>query len=201
MKKPIFIFNVVIAIAVIVLYILYFSLQSKKVTISQDHVTSHQNTIKTSPSGNNLSIAYVNTDSVLAGYHLYNKLKNTLESEQSAAERGYEKKMKEFEKKYKSYSVMVQRGLITEEKATQELELMQNDVEIYRKSVTEKLFKKNEELVEQVYNSIIEFVSLHNDSAGYTYIFSKNGAILIGPDNFDISKDILQSLNEAHNNK
>jgi len=95
--KSRFIFNVLIALAVIVLFILHFAQVKKPYGLVKKESAPVGNIVS---SGSNITIAYVNTDSILASYTLYNEMKNELESQQSNAEYQYEKKMKEFEKTF-----------------------------------------------------------------------------------------------------
>jgi outer membrane protein len=157
----------------------------------------------TTKGGKGLSIAYINTDSVVEHYKYYKELKTKLESEQKIAENQLQVKMKDLEKEYKTLSTKVNLGLIKEEEAQNSFAIKQQEVETYRTAMSQKLVDKNTQMTEQLYDSIVNYVHRFNKNGKFTYIlgYAKGGGIIYAPPSMDISNYILNGLNKEYDTK
>jgi outer membrane protein len=153
--------------------------------------------------GKGISIAYINTDSVVEHYKYYKELKTRLENEQKMAENQLQSKMKALETEYKTLSTKVKLGLIKEEEAQNSFAIKQQEVEAYRTTMSQKLIDKNSEMTEQLYDSIVNFVHRFNKNGRFTYIlgYAKGGGIIYATSSMDISDFILEGLNKEYETK
>ncbi len=131
MKRLNLVVNIILAIAVVVLYILHFT--SSKSGIITDKNSFNNN--DTSYNDGSLSIAFINTDTIFKNYSFYLDATNDMEAEKNKAEAQLERKMKDLESSYNSLMTMVEKNLITKEKAAENFGKKQEAVEKYRTTI------------------------------------------------------------------
>lgn len=201
-KKALLVSNILLILAV--LAILFFHILPQR-SNNADSTIQEPTVIfgDTSKGGKGLSIAYINTDSVVEHYKYYTELKTKLENEQKAAENQLQIKMKDLEKEYKTLSTKVNLGLIKEDEAQTSFAIKQQEVESYRTTMSQKIVDKNTQMTEQLYDSIVNFVHRFNKNGRFTYIlgYAKGGGIIYAPSSMDISNIILTGLNKEYDIK
>jgi outer membrane protein len=108
------IINIVLAVAVIALYVLHFTGTRKADSFDKGTFQG---------SSRPVSIAYIKMDSMLFTYELAKKLNADFSQQQDAYKREYTDKRVRFEKEAAAFQEKVQRGgFLTEERARQEQE-------------------------------------------------------------------------------
>lgn len=191
MKKLPLILSIVSLIGVLVLFVLNF-------IVKADEVESTSNSTVQVNNGD-LKIAYVLTDSVLVNYQLAIDLNADFMEKQQQYNVEFGKKRTELEQQAVAFQEKVQRGgFLTEDRAIkerdrilgEEQEMKRMDYELSNK-LSEMEQKINVQLVDSIVNYVKEYNKLHN----YTYIFSNSGSIIVGAQQFNISKDIVEGLN------
>lgn len=196
MKKLPNILSIISIIGVVVLLIIVLS-NNNKTTVSSIPA-------KTSNSGSSLKIAYILTDSVLVNYQLAIDLNKEFTEQQKQFNEEFTQKRKSLEEQAATFQEKVQRGgFLTQERAmdernrilSQEQEVKQLDYDMSSK-LTEMETKINAQLVD----SIMTFVKEYNKSHNYDYIFSNRGQIIVGEQQYNISKAILDGLNRRYAN-
>lgn len=152
-------------------------------------------------SSGNISIAYVNSDSILAHYDLVKSMRSSLESKTASLEAELKKKQAAFDKDAAYFQEQVNKKTISEASAQ----------EIYSQLMAEqqKLYELRErysnQIAEQEYNlnlvlidSLNNFLSRYNNKLNFDYIFSysKGGNILVANDSLDITSAVLKQINQ-----
>lgn len=149
-----------------------------------------------------LKIAYINTDSVLLNYTLATDLNAKFVSQQQQYTAEFGKKKTQLERDAAAFQEKVQRGgFITEDRAIkerdrilgQEQEIKQMDYEL-----STRLAGLEQQINKQLVDSIVNYVKEYNKKHNYTYVLSNSGNIIIGEQQFNISKDILEGLNARY---
>ena len=107
MKNVSLIFNVVLTVAVIALFVLHFSSRSKQSQSTTSEVSA-------APSG---SIVYIQIDSLMKQYDMFNDLKSELENKAQTIQDDLSKKGRAFERDVNDFKEKVQKGLITRAQA------------------------------------------------------------------------------------
>jgi len=194
--------NILLIIAVLSIY--FFHIRKEKsnnpaLSLPQPSVIFGD----TSKGGKGLSIAYINTDTVVEHYKYYKELKAKLENEQKLAENQLQVKMKDLEKEYKTLSTKVNLGIIKEDEAQNSFAIKQQEVETFRTNMSQKLVEKNTQMTEQLYDSIVNYVHRFNKNGRFTYVlgYAKGGGIIYAPSSMDISNFILLGLNKEYDSK
>ena len=203
MKKINLIINIVLGIAVIVLFVFQFtSLDQplKKETESKEAAESAKGTeIK-----GNLRIAYVNIDTLLADYHMYQDKRDEFIEQQSSSQAKLQDRSQELQQDFQELKEKLSKGLITRSKARiMQQDLGKKEQELYqmRDQITSELAEKEQVIYRQVLNSVTEYLDDYADEHNYHFIlsYSFGGPILYKHERFNITQRVLEGLNEQYN--
>jgi len=199
MKKLPLILSVVSFIAVLVLYILYF-------TGGKSHhasgITAGQ-MAGTDAAGSD--IVYIDIDSVLNNYQMYIDYNDEFERKAKISEAELSSKQKIYQKDVNEYQYKVERGLITRAEDQQIQQQLYNQQQTLLKLQQDKqmeLAEQEQVTVNLVLNSITDYLKEVQPNYNYRYVFANRlvgGSIFYGSTNLDITKEVVQGLNEKYN--
>lgn len=202
MKNLSLIYNVVLTIAVGVLFYLHFK--------SKECCTSEANAETKAPKEVNVdlttlpdtSIAFVNSDTLWSNYKYVLDEKKAMEKDRATKENAFNAKSKAFEEKVNRFREIAER-LSQEEGQKQQLDLMQEEqnLNMLREQMMNDLMKKEQEKNDVLQNKILEYIDrLNKQSKNYTYVlgYSKGGGILYAKPSLDITATVLKGLNEEY---
>ena len=148
-----------------------------------------------------VTIAYVNSDSVLVHYDLVKSMRAELESRTDRLENGLESKQAACEKDAAYFQDQVNKKTISEASA-QEIygQLMSEQQKLYelREKYSTDISKQEYDLNVLLLDSLNNFLKRYNRKVNFDYIlaYNKGGSILTANDSLDITKDVLKLLNE-----
>ncbi|GET32227.1 hypothetical protein PbJCM13498_10900 [Prolixibacter bellariivorans] len=193
MKNNSTIIHVILALAVIGLYVLYFT--GNKKGQSNQTVTEAQD--ENAP----VKVAFVKLDSVLVNYDLAKELNDNFKSKQDAYTNEYGQKRINFEKQANAFQEKLKRGgFLTQERAMQErnrLIGMQQEIQKLDNDLSSKLQSMQQEINQQVIDSISNYVKIYNADKKYDLIFS-NANLLEGSDQHNITREVITALNKRY---
>ncbi len=197
MKKFTLIFNIVLALAVVALFILHFTQKSGK------SVTKNGKAETSAALSAQFSAAWVNVDTILNNYDMYFDMRKELEENSRKLEAELNAKSKAFEKEAMDFQDKVQKGLVTRSEAQQLQNTLANkEQELYRLRDEMRMQLADEEQVKlrKIQNSITEFLKGYNVDKGYHIILSNTfgGPLLYGHPALDITSDVLKGLNAEY---
>lgn len=195
MKNISLIINIVLAIAIGVLFFLYFSLKSEVKTVATKATSS--------ASVKDVRIAYVNMDTLYAHYDEYLDLKAQIADKQKKMENELNSKKSQYERKVMDYQDKVQKGLLlTSERQRIEQQLYADQQNLLRlgESMQNELAEETRVLNNRLGNNIVEFLKEYNKDGKYVYIMSHvfGGNLLYVNDSLDITADVIKGLNEKY---
>ncbi len=189
-NKVALIISVVALIGVIVLSIGQFSNHSK----SKSSVSS------STESGEAPRIAYVNIDSAVNSYDLYNKLSLSLMAKQQDLEKELQSKMLSLQNRaYKLQQQYSQHLITTQNYQTKAQKLSDEQVNL-QSWQEQKAFELNEDqmnLTQRVYDSIVSVVKEINKDEKYDFVISNTtgGTLLYGNPACNITDEVIEILN------
>ena len=184
--------NIVLALAVAGLYIIYFTGNKKDKSTQAD-----------TGKGNNkpLTIAYVKMDSMLFTYELAKKLNTEFASKREDFKKEYTEKRIKFDRDLASFQEKVQRGgFLTEDRARQEQERLgavQQEIQKLDYDLTQKLSEMQEQIKQQIVDSISSFLKNYNETKRYDVILN-SASMLEGSPQYNITKEVTQGLNDRY---
>ncbi len=197
MKNISIIINIVLAIAVGVLFFLHFSLQRKVKTIGEQ---------SSKASVTDVRIAYVNMDTLYAYYDEYTDLKAQMAEKQKKMETELNNKKNQYERKVMDYQDKVQKGLLLtseRQRIEQQLYIDQQNLLKLGESMQNELAEESRVLNNRLGNNIVEFLKEYNKDGKYVYIMSHvfGGNLLYVNDSLDITRDVIKGLNEQYHKR
>ncbi|MFZ4546551.1 MAG: OmpH family outer membrane protein [Bacteroidales bacterium] len=190
--------NIVMLIGLVVLYILHFTGSGKS-------GNSIGGAIAKANKGN-ISVAFVNNDSILSNYELVKKMRADLEAKGKRLEGEVASKQQAFEKDASYFQDQVAKKTISEQSA-QEIygQLQQNQKAIYdlRDRYAAELQQSEMDMNVALIDSVMNFLKRYNDKYKFDYIlgFTKGGNILFANDTLDVTGDVIKELNIAYKEK
>jgi outer membrane protein len=199
MKKLPLILSAVSLVAVVVLYILYF-------TGGKTHQTAGaaigQNAGGEAAAGD---IVYIDIDSVLNNYQMYKDYNDEFSRKAKLSEAELSSKQKTYQKNVNDYQYKAERGLITRaegQQIEQQLYVQQQDLLKLQQDLQSELAEQEQVRLNIVLTSITDYLKEVQPKYNYRYVFAnrlQGGSIFYGSENLDITRDVIQGLNEKYN--
>ncbi|HOH55036.1 MAG TPA: OmpH family outer membrane protein [Paludibacteraceae bacterium] len=195
MKKFLLISNVVLFIAVIVLFILFFHSKS---TCTESFPLAKRDTLN----AHNLPIAYINVDSLLLKYQFAKDANESLIKKQedsrltiNSRARELQGEMNEFQRKLEN------NAFLSRERAEQEhtrLLKKQQELQNLDGQLTQQLVQEQQKMSEELRDTINAFLKEYNKDGKYQLILSNTAGdnILFAPEGYDITDEVVKLLNE-----
>jgi outer membrane protein len=200
MKRITIIANIVLAVAVVVLYVLHFTANCTK---KARGVINTEAAIDL-PAG---SIVYIQIDSLVNELDMFHALKGVLEAKVKVIDDDLTKKGRTFERDYNDFMEKIQKGLLTRsqgEAQQAQLEARQRDLQQYSQQKQMEIQEEEQVMLNNVINEIRTFLSVYNQEYNFSLIFSTSGnpgTIVIGNAALDITKDVITGLNAKYANQ
>jgi outer membrane protein len=196
MKNISVLINIILGIAVAVLYVLHFTAPD----ISEEIMEYEARGESYNPSK---EIVFVNFDTLLSKYDMFFDLQKQflerqqkMESELNVSSRAYERQVVDFQDK-------VQKGLVTRSTAQEmETQLMQvqQDLMQRREQYSRELMEEEQVMNRQLQHSIYDFLEEFNDTRNFQYILSHSfgGPFLYTDKGLNITKEVVDGLNRKY---
>ena len=193
MKKSSLIINIVLAVAIVLMYVLHFT------SGGSGSITSESGEKSTGEHG--VKIAYLKVDSLIVNYDMAQVLHDGFTQKQEAYTKEYANKRSKFEEQAVAFQEKVQRGgFLTQERAMQERDRLVGEEQQIAKldqELSTKLAQLQNENNKQLLDSLMNYLKIYNADQKYDYIFNA-GEILIGNEASNITKTVLEALNARY---
>ncbi|HEX2976987.1 MAG TPA: OmpH family outer membrane protein [Bacteroidales bacterium] len=181
-----------LSLAVIGLYILFFTSGKKE--------TSGAASSSNAPAG---SIAYVNIDSVIFKFDMFQDKRNDLATKQKNAEAELNSKGTAYERGVKDYQEKVSKGLITRATAAEmenSLTRQQQELLGLRDKLQSELMEEEQVMNRQVIDYITKYLDENKSQYNYQFILGKSfgSVVLFGDSAFDITNKVLAGINQKY---
>lgn len=200
MRQILLVLNIVLIIAVAILYYLHFGKSKTSVPSAA--------TITTKDSAGNvvvkpLKIAYVDLDSIQENYVYYKEKMDEFEKKKDRADRELNSAFQKIENERVSF---VQRGntitQIEAENFQREYTRKMENLENQKRSMENNIQQEGVKTMEELKKKINDFLTAYNTTKEYSYIFSYSSTInmLFYKDTtYNITNEVVAGLNEEHN--
>jgi len=191
------IIEIVLAIAVIILFVLHFTCNRHG---SAGSSATADTTVRKAAPG---SIAYVNIDTVMHRYVMYDDMKAKFTDKQQLYASEMENKSKKMQNEVQDYQNKMQKHLILSSEAPkieQGLQAEQQQLLALSDKYAQQLGDDEQVMNRQILNSIMEYLIEYNKDKGYSYVLGNafGGTVLYANKTLDITQDVLKGLNEKY---
>ena len=192
MKNASLFLNVLLAIAVAVLYYLHFAGSKPEAVVAT-----------TSVEAKGKDIVYVNVDSLLTKYDFFKDTQKVLESKRFQLENELTTKGRNLQNKATFFQKQASEGRLTQEqgRATEaSLQKEQQDILAYRERAAQNLAGEEAEKNKQLYDQIYDYLKSINARNKYQFVlgYTKGGGILFANPDADKTKAVLDGLNQQY---
>jgi outer membrane protein len=192
-----FIFNIVLAIAVVILYILHFTSKPQGPVF----VNASDSTLMAMPAQGS---AFVNGDSLLENYDYFKNAKKDFEAKTLRTEKEIEAKRSVLELEFTNYQKMAS-SMSPEQRARTEESLMrkEQDLRLFSENAAAKLQEDQNKFNEQLFDKVSKYLKEHTKEKSYKIVFNftKGSGILYANDSLDITNEVLEGLNKQYKEK
>ncbi len=200
------ILNVVLCIAVIVLYILHFTGESRKTSIgtnTKEDVWIEDTTLaqKALTSNRPLKVVFIRADSIYVKYEYFTNLKKGIEGKTRRSEAELEGEMKRLEKDYEDAQ---RRAQSMSKEQIMELEQRfgqrQQGLGQLRDRLAEELAVEEEKLNKQLRSKVQDYFNRIASENDFDYIVSyfPGSNVIWANDSLDITSKVLNDLNREY---
>ena len=144
------------------------------------------------------SIVYIQLDSVVAKYDMYNDLKSNLEEKVQKIQNDLQQKARAFDRDVKDFQNKIQKGLLTQSEAEEKNRVLGNrqaDLQNLSAQKESEIAEENAVMMNKVMDAVETFVKKYNDEKKYSMILT---GVFLGDPNLDITNDIIEGLNEEY---
>ena len=208
MKNISILLNVVLAVAIAVLYYLHFSCTTSCSSNTTEETTvedSNNNAISSSVNNGVANVGYINIDSLQDKYELYEVLIQKLKAKQTKYESEISGKMMAFEKKVKDFQQKAPTMTQFEGQIKQQ-ELAEEEQKLYklREDFTGKFQEEEAKLNDEFQKTVQVYIEKHNTKTNYDIIIgaSQLGNIVLDfKPEIDITQQVVDGLNAEYKAK
>ena len=198
MKNISLIINIVLAAAVIALYVLFFTGNCNK---SVGNTPEGGESLALPEGG---SIVYIQVDSLMNQFDMFHALRTELEAKAKLIDDDLTRKGRAFERDVNDFNEKVQKALITRSQAEdqqQKLEARQQELQQYSQQKQMELAEEEQVLLNRVLDELKTYLSTYNEAQNYSLILTTSGAtnnIIVGNPSLNITKDVVTGLNAKY---
>ncbi len=195
MKNLSLILNVILLVAVGVLYYLHFASPKSANSASSGPDDAVLSDVK---------IAYINTDTVFKYYDYLKVNRQQLESKSQKMDQDLRNRAQGLQNEFNAYQRSVNSMTIGQVKATEEnLAKKQQNLQLYQQTLQQQLMQEEANLNKQLYDRITTFLKDYSGQKGLQVVlkYDPTSDVLYGGNALDISQDVIKGLNEAYKNE
>lgn len=192
MKNVSLVLNLVLVAAVGVLFYLHFSGKSVETKVEE--------TLGAAPKSKAV-IAYINSDSLLNNYAFSKEIQEQLKIMEGKYEAEFANRAKGLENEFATFQRNAQSMTIGQARA-QEEELMKkrNNLMQFQEALGQKLMQEQAKLNEELYDSVSAYLKEYGQKENLDVVltYTKGSGVLYASDSLDITKAVIEGLNERH---
>lgn len=203
MKNFTFIMQVILTLAVAVLFYFHFSQKSAPLTGIQPTIPVDSTSILVSDT--NLRVtAYINTDTLFEKYNYVKDMRDELAAEKLKSESSYNAALKKLEKEV--YEFQEKAPYMTQQEGeSKQLDLAEKEQKLMKleRELSVKYADLEMEKNKLIQKAVSEYLERINREKNYAYIFGYNGLgnVLLAHPGLDITDMVISGLNREHEEK
>lgn len=192
MKSFSIILNVVLILAVGILYYLHFS---------ERNIETSETILPDSVATGELQVAYVNADTVLQHFEFFVEKRKELEAKQQKLEAEYINRAQGLQTEVNNFQQSMSNLTMGQAKA-QEEELMkkQQNLRVYQESLTQELMKLESKINQELYKRVTSFIEDYSKENDLELVvkYNQGSDILYASEGMEITWKVVDGLNKKY---
>ena len=148
-----------------------------------------------------LSIAYINSDSVLKYYDYFKVNRDRLESKGKKLDQDLRNRAQGFQNDYEAYQRNVSNLTIGQAKAVEEdLAKKQQNLQMYQQSLSQEMSAEEGKVTQELYKRVTEFLKKYGQENGLQVVlkYDPTSDVLFGGASLDITMQVVDGLNSEY---
>lgn len=190
MKNLSIILNIVLLVAVAVLYYLHFA-NGKSETATSG-----------SSEAGDLQIAYINSDTVLKYYDYLKVSQVQLQEKTQKMESDFRNRAQGLQNEFTAYQRNVNSMTLGQVKATEEdLAKKQQNLQMYQQTLSQQVMQEEARINKELYDRLTTFLNKYGKEKGLKIVmkFDPTSDVLYVTEGLNISQDVIKGLNAEYN--
>lgn len=190
MKNLSLILNIVLLIAVGVLYYLHFS--GSGAAKSPDAASSEPLDVK---------IAYISTDSILKNYDYAKEKQQQLEEKTDKLNQDYRNRIEGLQNDINSYQRNAGNLTLSQARAVEEdLAKKRQNLQLYEQSLSQHIMEEQNNLSKELYDRITSYLKEYGRNKGLQVVlkFDPSSDVLFAGDSLDVTSEVIAGLNKVY---
>lgn len=200
--------NIILVIAVAILYFLHFSNPSStELAVATDSTAVEKPIVKAPTDIKASKIVFVNLDVLSEGYDFLKDVSASAQAEQNSLQTQYQSKGEKLQQDYMAFEQKAQGGLLSDNQIQTEQEKFAK-----RKDELDQLQMKSEALGEKIQarteearKNLTDYINEYNKTGNYNYVLTYSegplSPVLLADPSLDITTDILDGINAQYRAK
>jgi outer membrane protein len=188
------ILNVVLLIAVAVLFYLHFAGGREVASVDGRTVAAGTPRAKT-------VIAYINSDSLLSNYEFFKDIEQQLQQVEQKYNSEYTNRARGLESEIQTFQQTAQNMTMGQAKAREE-ELMrkQNNLMQYQQNLSQRLMQEQAKFQDSLYAEVRDYVKAYGEQNNLDVVltYQKGSGVIYASDSLNITQDVIAGLNERY---
>ena len=150
------------------------------------------------------SIVYIQLDSLINQYDMFNDLRSELENKAQAIQDDLTKKGRSFESAAKDFQTKIEKGLLTRSQAEEQQQRLAERQQNLQNLSQQKQYELAEEeavMSRRVMDAVQTYLAKYNQEKGYAMIITSSAAtntVIAANPALDITQDVLTGLNNEY---
>jgi outer membrane protein len=152
----------------------------------------------------NLSMAYVNSDSLALNYLYFEEVNTALTEKKEKYEKEFANRATGLQRQIEDFQKTANNMTLAQGRAVEEdLTRKQQNLQQYQQSLTQELLKEEAKLNKELYQAVSTYLKKFGKANNLDFIFkhSTGGEIWYGDSLLDITPEVIEGLNKEYNNK
>lgn len=180
--------NVVLLIAVSVLYYLHFSANKPE---------SHAGPAI----GKDLRIAYIKSDTVLQHYEYFKVNRDKLEAKGKRMDQDLKNRAQSLQTEFETYQRNANSLTMGQARAVEEdLGKKRQNLQLYQESLNQQMLVEQNKMTKDLYDRVTAYLKTYGDARGLQVVLKNDASsdLLYASDSLDISNDVIKGLNDLY---
>jgi len=187
--------NIVLAIAVIYLYVIHFSGGGDNSTPAADSALS------STAAGTMPRIAYVNSDTLLENYAFFQTKREELEQRAEDLQKEYENRARGLQNEISNFQQNAGTMTMNQARAVEEdLRKKQQNLMQYQQNLSGQLMEEEGKVNDDLYERVSNFLEDYGKNKDFKLVltYTKNSGVLYADDSLDITQQVVEGLNQEY---
>lgn len=152
-------------------------------------------------SASDLSIAYVNSDTLLSKYSYYEEVSKTLEEKGQKLQQEYTRRAEGLQKQIEDYQRTMTNMTIAQARAVEEdLGNKRQNLMQYQESINQQLYQEQAKITQDLYEKVAAFLKTYGEDHGLQVVltYTPGSGVWYANEELNITDQVVEGLNTEH---